>query len=226
MGVNFMNKIKRGLELSGAIVAISVASILTFSCIILLFASDLIDLGLGEINFEKSFKLIVFLFLCLNVAIILIGSFMCPLRIKNSIVSSNTGKAIALLVLVAINFIIYIDTPFFAFAHLCSFGLILSSLFLKHNKIVVLSKPIIQTNIHANNVAETLLEEENVPNENITSNDTVNNNANETKLAKIVDNNNVADIETQLIKLKKLKDEGLIDEQQYKDSVSKILSKI
>ncbi len=221
-----MNKIKRGLELSGAIVAISVASILTFSCIILLFASDLIDLGLGEINFEKSFKLIVFLFLCLNVAIILIGSFMCPLRIKNSIVSSNTGKAIALLVLVAINFIIYRYIPFFAFVHLCSFGLILSSLFLKHNKIVVLSKPIIQTNIPANNVAETLLEEENVANENITSNDAVNNNANETKLAKIVDNNNVADIETQLIKLKKLKDEGLIDEQQYKDSVSKILSKI
>ena len=51
-----MNKIKRGLELSGAIVAISVASILTFSCIILLFASDLIDLGLGEINFEKSLE--------------------------------------------------------------------------------------------------------------------------------------------------------------------------
>lgn len=224
-----MNNTKRGLQLAAGITSIVVSSIVSIIMLVGLASIEVIAEFLKQDGVEdfpidlfvSIITIIYVIFIILNIAIIVIGSLLCPKPIKNGVIKNKTGLVITLLILNVINLLIFIDLILFVIAILAILVMLIISLALKHNSTVVFANNILTTS--SINVAEQL--SDNVISEDVETikqeNQTSSNNE-----AKIVANDEIDSIEHKLIQLKELKNNGAIDEEQYKEAVSNLFKNL
>ena len=225
-----MNNTKRALQLAAGITSIVVSSIVSIIMLVGLASIEVIAEFLEQMDGVEDFPIDLFIsiitiiyviFIILNIAIIVIGSLLCPKPIKNGVVKNKTGLVITLLILNGINLLICIDFILFVIAILSILTMLIISLALKHNSTVVFANNILTTS--SINVAEQLSDDvisedvETIKQENQTSSN------NE---AKIITNEEIDSIENKLIQLKELKNNGAIDEEQYKEAVSNLFKNL
>ena len=220
-----MNNTKRGLQLAAGITSIVVSSIVSIIMLVGLASIEVIAEFLEQDGVEdfpidlfvSIITIIYVIFIILNIAIIVIGSLLCPKPIKNGVIKNKTGLVITLLILNVINLLICIDLILFVIAILSILTMLIISLALKHNSTVVFANNILTTS--SINVAEQL--SDNVISEDVETikqeDQTSSNNE-----AKIVANDEIDSIEHKLIQLKELKNNGAINEEQYKEAVSNL----
>lgn len=225
-----MNNTKRALQLASGITSIVVSSIVSLIMLVGLASIEVIAEFLEQMDGVEDFPIDLFysiitiiyvIFIILNIAIIVIGSLLCPKPIKNGVIKNKTGLVITLLILNGINLLICIDFILFAIAILSVLTMLIISLALKHNSTVVFANNILTTS--SINVAEQL--SDNVISEDVETikqeNQTSSNNE-----AKIITNEEIDSIENKLIQLKELKNNGAIDEEQYKEAVSNLFKNL
>lgn len=225
-----MNNTKRALQLASGITSIVVSSIVSIIMLIGLASIELVAEVMKQMDGMESYPIdflvsivtiIYVIFILLNIAIIVIGSLLCPKPIKNGVIKNKTGLVITLLILNGINLLICIDFILFVLAILSILTMLIISLALKHNSTVVFANNILTTS--SINVAEQLSDDvisEDV--ETIKQEDQTSSN-NE---AKIVANDEIDSIEHKLIQLKELKNNGAINEEQYKEAVSNLFKNL
>ena len=235
-----MNKGKRRLELASGIVAIVFGSFMTFSGLISLGTLDLMYELYPEFAEMKAYLItVIIILILLNIAVIIVGAFMCPSGFKDGKKKSKLGCVITMIVLAALNFLLNLDSGFMALGYLASLILAAISLFLKHENInfvypkmnysAVSQQPTTSIDVSEELIKEATNEEVKEPevvNKDVVNENVIHENKNAVPTAKYVENVSINDIETQLLKLKELKDKEVIDEAQYKDAVSKLLSKL
>lgn len=224
-----MNNTKRGLQLAAGITSIVVSSIVSIIMLVGLASIEVIAEFLEQDGVEdfpidlfvSIITIIYVIFIILNIAIIVIGSLLCPKPIKNGVIKNKTGLVITLLILNVINLLICIDLILFVIAILSILTMLIISLALKHNSTVVFANNILTTS--SINVAEQL--SDNVISEDVETikqeDQTSSNNE-----AKIVANDEIDSIEHKLIQLKELKNNGAINEEQYKEAVSNLFKNL
>lgn len=107
-----MNKTKRALQLTSAILSIVAGSIFVVACFyILAFAPMLLEQIVGSeyVGYAgEALALIyagVILCMCFSVAMIVVGACACPNRSKRKTPSENTGYTITLLILNGVSFL-------------------------------------------------------------------------------------------------------------------------
>lgn len=191
-----MNNRKRGLELAAAIITIVGASILGIGSLVILLNPN--QVVDGYMYDFSSIQGIIFLLLCASITMIILGAILCTNPMKNGVYNPRFGVSITLLVLLGL-FAVFEIQNFLYFALFATpFGLLLGSVCMKN--------PVSQ-------IVTTTTEETN--------------NQEEPEQATIIqDNNTDLSVEEQLKKLKELKELGVLDEEQYKNAVEKILSKL
>lgn len=230
-----MNKAKRGLELAGGIVSIVVGSI---SALIYLISIVLIDQMMELVyqmfpeyssleGIESVFVIVLFIFMLISVAVIVLGATMCPKCIHNGIPKAKLGRSISLCIVLFVDLFIHIDQFLFLLGYGSAMVLLIVGLCLKHDKSTFVYPKLnstspegVATGLTDSNEPEVV--EQDQPVEEIKEE---NSDKNEENVAKLVDDN-VDDVESQLLKLKNLKEQGIIEEEQYKEAVRKILSKL
>ena len=224
-----MNNTKRGLQLAAGITSIVVSSIVSIIMLVGLASIEVIAEFLEQDGVEdfpidlfvSIITIIYVIFIILNIAIIVIGSLLCPKPIKNGVIKNKTGLVITLLILNVINLLICIDLILFVIAILSILTMLIISLALKHKSTVVFANKILTTS--SINVAEQL--SDNVISEDVETikqeDQTSSNNE-----AKIVANDEIDSIEHKLIQLKELKNNGAINEEQYKEAVSNLFKNL
>lgn len=216
-----MNKGKRGLELTSAIISIVMGSILALGSLVLLGSIDLLEEAAGGDlqGMEGILKASMVITLLLSVAIIILGSILCTSPIKNGKIKSRMGSSIALIVLLGLLALMELSSSFFyflLFATPC--GLLIASICMKHNKVLAsfnagtVSTATMMSTPTADEMFEKVILE---PEQKTTTEQPV-----------VENNTSVESIESQLLKLKELKDNGVIDEEQYKEAVGKLLNKL
>lgn len=230
-----MNKAKRGLELASGIISIVIGSIMCLIFLVFIASVELVIEMIPEYEMIQDYLVIVSVFiLLLNVAIIILGALMCPAGYQKGTIKSKLGRGIALSVLLGINFLLTIEVPLLMLANGATLILLIVSLCLKHDSPNFVYPKL--NNVAVNNVVTTTsvnvseeLVKDNVQ-EYVENNEQVELSPEPEKgpaTAIYVENSSsIEDVETQLIKLKQLKDQGIIEEDQYKEAVRKLLSKL
>lgn len=209
-----MNKTKRGLELAAAIISIVIGSLSSFVGLILLMGGSCYSsLGYYTDDYATNavyntfggLMVVISLFvLGIGISTIILGAKLCSSPIKNGVIVNRFGSSIALIVLLGLETLFSLTSLLSFLFYATPLVLLIVSICLKHNKEEI-------------NVEVT---EKNVP---ILTENNINNNQTEDapQTTETIDS-----IESQLLKLKDLKDKGLIDENQYSEAVKKLLNKL
>ncbi len=205
-----MNKGKRGLELASAIISIIMGGILAFGSLILLSSIEVYEeiLGVEFQGLEIILKISMVIVLAFALAIIILGAILCTSPIKNGQIKSRMGVSISLIVLLSLLMLMELSSSlFYAILFAIPCGLLIGSICMKHNKKIIVNDDKETDDDFEKSVLDA---EQKI---------IVDVNANE-------NNDSVEAIESQLLKLKELKDKEVISEEQYKEAVNKILNKL
>lgn len=203
-----MNNKKRGLEVAAAIITIVGASLLGIGA--LAFLSNPEQVVDGVVYDSSGLEVIMFLMLCAAITMIILASILCTNPFKNGVYNPRFGTSITLLVFLGLFAVLEIQEFLYFVLFATPFGLLLGSVCMKTPTLITPQK-----NLSEPDAATTAKE-------NTNDNETIN-----SEEVHIIENNySVLGIEEQLRKLKELKDLGVLDEEQYKNAVEKILSKL